>query len=108
MHHYMRSRRVRKVSTVLAEFVSDGGIIPREAFFDTSPSKAQPPDTNSVDEELADILQAQPASCSSMNELPDDPLQSAEGDGRGRQRKRYSMLICMSCDVRFKDDIVQA
>lgn len=108
MHHYMRSRRVRKVSTVLAEFVSDGGIIPREAFFDTSPSKAHPPDdADSVDEELAEILDAEPASCSNMRGLSDGPSKAAETDAKGKQRKKYSMLICMSCDVRFKDDISQ-
>src|SRR3546814_862297 len=104
----MRSRRVRKVSSVLAEFVSEDGIIPREAFFDTSPSKSHPQDEGSTDEELTELLHPEAASCSSREGLLDEAFEHVEADARVRQRKKYSLLTCMSCDVRFKDDISQA
>lgn len=103
----MRSRRVRKVSTVLAECVSDDGIIPREAFFDSSPSKAASAQEDASQQELAGLLR-QEAGGFARGPLLLEQEEMLEAEIGARQRKKYSMLVCMSCDVRFRDDISQA
>src|SRR3546814_16499020 len=104
----MRSRRVRKVSSVLAEFVSEDGIIPREAFFDTSPSKSHPQDEGSTDEELTELLHPEAASCSSREGLLDEAFEHVEADARVRQRTKSSLLNGMTFDVKLKDNIYPA